>query len=411
MKKIFFAFFLISSLAHAGGFQITSLSQRSNAMGGCSMALPPEVGHVYFNPGAFAFVKQKCFYIGTSLIIPSTEYVAPAPSTYSARTVNQVFTPFGLYANYRKENSKLNFGLGIYTPFGSGTKWKDDWAGQFIIQQINLQVIFVQPTVGYQINDNIGVGLGVVYSFGNVLLRQAIPVQDVYAVGSAKLQGKANGFGFNAGVYYQGMSCKDPCGKKLRAGLSYRSGVNMKAKNGTATFSVPSSLANYFPNTTFNGNIKLPALLNLGVGYSFSEKIFLTAEINYAFWSVFDSLKFDYAQNTTKLLDTRTPRLYKNSMTYRVGFCYKKNEKIKLMAGMDYDVTPAHADYITPDLPDANRFGISGGISYTHNKVELLFALEYIKTGAHFGNNAEANFSGTYQTKAIVPGVGISYKF
>lgn len=299
--------------------------------------------------------KRFVFSGGTTLLFPRVVYQEPSPGIYSESMVHNVGTPFTIYANWNSEKvSALSIGIGIYTPFGSRAQWPDDWKGQFLIREINLKTIFIQPTVSWQINECIGLGLGFVYATGSFGLRKGVPVQNASAeYGEGKLSGAAKGIGFNAGIYFKAK-------ENWSAGLSYRSSVNVEVKNGEAQFTVAPSLAEYFPATTFSTAIKLPAVLSGGLGYSISKWKF-AADINVIGWHTYDTLRIDFATNTDKLADVNDPRCYKDVFIVRAGAQFQITDHIELLAGAYYDVSPVKDGYLTPETPDANRLGFTCG--------------------------------------------------
>lgn len=393
-------------LSSAGGFQLNLQGLRQLAMGGGGTGWTWDASTIFYNPGAIGHMDGMQAYAGVIFLSPHTRYVQAPTGNYTADAQSHLYTPFNLYVGGPlKKNNKIGLGLAIYTPFGSGIKWDDDWAGRFIIQEIQLQSIFVQPTFSYNITDKLGLGAGFVYGFGSLLLRQALPVTDANGKeGEAQLKGAAGGFGFNMGLHYR-------FSDKVQAGISYRSQVNMKVNNGKATFTVPSSLSDQFPNTTFKGGVKLPSVLSVGIGYRPLKALTLQFDINLVNWNSYDSLHFDFAQETSNLKDISQPRLYKSVMAFRIGGNYNFG-KIAVMLGGAYDPTPAHKGYISPDLPDANRIVLNGGISYRPvTKLSIIAALEYQLIGTHADSYDPAGFSGKYQAKAAIPGIGITYNF
>lgn len=411
MIKNFFALSIMSIAcvnALAGGFQLYLQGQKQIGMGGVGIALPQDNTCIFYNPGALTFCGSSQIYLAGSLIIPSVSYLQPAPGSLTYTSQAQVFTPFELYISFKsKKNPRLAGGVGVYTPFGSGLKWPDDWAGRFVIQEIELQSVFVQPTISYQISSHFGIGLGGVYAFGNVLLRQSIPAADQSTndFGEGQLKGNASGFGFNVGVYYK-------ANDKISAGLTFRSSVAMKVKDGSATFSAPSAVDSLFPNTSFTSSLPLPANLNAGIAVKATEKLTISVDVNYVFWSSYDSLIFIYGKNTSLLVNTRTPRLYQNKPVFRLGAMYKFNEHWTVRAGGYYDPTPVRDGYVTPELPDANRMSGSIGASYYFSeKFQIDASSEFLTTVKRLGADNSAGFTGTYQTKAAVPGIGFSYRF
>jgi long-chain fatty acid transport protein len=398
--------FLLTLRALAGGFQLNLQGLRQLAMGGGGTGWTWDASTIFYNPGGITHMNGMQAYAGVIFLSPHTRYVQTPTGNYTADAQSHLYTPFNVYVGGPlKKNSKIGLGLAVYTPFGSGIKWDDDWAGRYVIQEIQLQSIFVQPTVSYGITDKLSAGVGFIYGFGSILLRQALPVADANGnEGEAKLQGAAGGFGFNAGLHYR-------FSPKVQAGISYRSQVNMKVNNGKATFTVPSSLAGQFPNTTFKSGVKLPSVLSVGVGVRPVKALTLQFDVNYVGWKSYDSLGFDFAQETDNLKDNKQPRLYKSVAAFRLGANYSFG-KLAVMLGGAYDPTPAHDGYISPDLPDANRIVLNGGLSYSPmSKLNIIVALEYQVIGDHVASYDPANFSGKYQAKAAIPGIGITYDF
>jgi len=390
----------------AGGFQLNLQGQKQTGMAHTGTGLLSDASTVLFNPGGISLLDSG-FHIsaGTSLLFPRVTYLEPYPGNYSTETVHHIGTPFTFYATYKKAGSKLGFGLGVYTPFGSKQQWEDNWIGQFLIREIDLKTIFIQPTLSYALNENFSIGAGFVYATGSFGLRKGVPVQDsTGAYGEGNLNGKASGTGFNAGLYYKSNG-------GFSAGICFRSSLLAKISGGTAEFTVPNSLSSYFPSTSFNTQIRLPFVSTLGLGYS-KEKWKFAVDINYVGWSSYDSLIIDFEQNTDKLADIHSVRNYKNSFIFRVGSQYKTSEKLDLRAGVYYDMTPVQDGYLTPETPDVNKIGITAGLSYRPiSNLSIDASFLFIEGAQRSDVNLETGFAGTYKSRAFVPGVGIEYHF
>jgi long-chain fatty acid transport protein len=336
--------------------------------------------------------------------MPRTEYLEAFPGTYTAEMVHNTGTPFEFYYS-ASLNKKLYAGVGVYTPFGSRAQWDDNWKGQFIIREIDLKTIFIQPTLSWRINDHFGIGAGFVITTGSFSLRKGIPVQNLAAeYGEGNLKGNALGNGFNTGIYF--------ASGKLSAGISYRSSVNAKVDEGNATFSVPGYLEQFFPDTKFSASIKLPSVLSLGLGYKLSNKISLAADVNWVGWSSYDSLRINFETNTEKLEDISSARQYEDVFIYRLGAEYFLNNKLTFRAGFYYDISPVPDGYLTPETPDSDRIGATAGASFNlKNHFHIDVSLLYNQSQKRTDTNLETGFSGTYQTKTVIPGIGFSYMF
>jgi long-chain fatty acid transport protein len=388
----------------AQGFQVNLQGQKQQAMGSAACAAVQDASSLFYNPGSTCFLRNNSILAGVSTTFGRSAFQDSISNSVS-RTVSPVGTPFTFYSAFsvKDSTSKMKMGLGVYTPFGSGIRWEDEWTGRFALTSIKLLSIFIQPTISYRINNQIGIGAGFIFATGSVTLKKDIPVVDANGTyGNATLQGSANGSGFNTGVYFTP-------NEKLSFGLSYRSQVNMNVDNGSAEFQVPSSLEANFPNGNFTSSLPLPSVLTAGFALKLKEKILIAGDVNYVGWSAYKALEFDYEKNTSSLKDTRSERNYKNTFAFRAGVQYRKDDKIFLRGGLSYVISPVQAGYVTPETPDATRLNVAGGFSYIINKkisVDASFTYQRLKRA---DTNLETQLSGTYKTFVYIPGIGLVY--
>lgn len=411
MKKIYLfiiTFALISIQMIAGGFQVNLQGQKQTGMGHTGTGLLLDNASILFNPGAVSFLDSlRGISFGSSFIFARTTYLEPYPGIYTSHIEKHTGTPITLYAVYKfNKAAKWNIGLGIYTPFGSKVQWPDDWKGQALIREIDLQTIFIQPTASFKVNDHIGIGLGLIYATGDFSLRKAVPIQDSTGhYGEGNLKGKASGYGFNAGLYIK-------VNEKLSFGLDYRSQVSVKVDGGNADFTVPSSVEQYFPQTSFSTQLNLPQNISAGIGYVIDPKLKLAFDVNFIGWKSYDSLIIDFAENTDKLKDIHSARMYQNTFIYRIGAQYQLKEKWSIRMGGYFDTSPVKAGYLTPETPDANKIGITFGTTFNvTKKVHIDASLLYIEGMKRTDTNLETDFGGTYKSKAVVPGISLEYIF
>lgn len=406
MRKIFTLFLLLSFVGYqsiAGGYQVRLQGQKQTGIGLIGSPFAFGASSIFYNPGSLSFMKDKySFSGGVSPIFANITYRAK-DSDYQARTDNPMGTPLYFYAA-GKVLDDLAIGIGVYTPFGSSVKWDPNWNGRNLVQDIALKTIFYQPTVSYGINDKFGIGAGLVIATGSVDLSRSVPSP---VNGQFNMQGNTTAMGFNVGVYFKPTD-------EFSLGIDYRSQVTMKIEDGDTKFTeIPAALSSSFPASgKFSAELPLPANLDVGLSYKLSDKFTIAAEINYIFWSAYDSLNIDFKENNDLLADSKNPREYSNTMIFRLGGEYQVSEKLIVRAGGYYDPTPTDANYFTPETVSLNTLAFTLGLSYMPVK-GLSIDLSYLQLhGMESDKNYEpGNFGGTYKALTMIPGIGVSYNF
>jgi long-chain fatty acid transport protein len=403
-KLLLLAFALLPVLAFSQGFQVNLEGQKQIGMGHTGTGLVQDGASLFFNPGAVVMLPENYVQAGISPLIFQSVF-NPSGSSAQYHTANKVATPFSFYAAIGPKSSRWKAGLAIYTPFGGLTDWGNSWTGKYSLESLNLKAFYFQPTLSVKVAKNLSIGAGFVYARGTVDLTQAIPLSGANGQdGQGELKGSGNGYGYNAGIYYK------PA-ETFTVGLTYRSKVKTTINKGDAIFVVPGSLQSNFPQpNTFSASIPLPATTTLGFGIYPTKKLTLAFDVNYINWSVYKNLDFDYASNTAVLQDSHSPRNYKNAFTLRAGGQYKVDSKFDVRAGGGYASTAVRDGYVTPEVPDANRIFLTGGLGYhaaQHLDVDLSFEFEHLM--ARTQTNMQTQLSGTFKTNVYIPGISLVY--
>ena len=402
-NKLFFlsVLSLWAATAFSGGYQVRLQGQKQTGIGLIGTPFAWDASSIFYNPGALA-LYDSTFSIsaGFSGIMSNHSYQKMG-TNYQAHTDNPLGTPFYGYFSAKIKNV-VAVGVGVYTPFGSSAKWGDSWNGRYLIQDIDLSAIYIQPTVAYQYKDKFGIGAGFVYAIGNVEINKALPYSED---SQAHLSGKARNFGFNVGVFFKPV-------EKLSIGVDYRSQITMKLEDGDATFTVPSALSTTIPaKNKFNAELPLPGNLDFGIAYAFNDKFLLAAEVNWIMWNTYKSLDFTFAENG-EVLNSSNPREYKDSWIPRIGAEFKPSKAFAFRAGIYYDPTPTNEKYFTPETVSLNTVAFTLGL--TINPVKGLdIDISYLELhGLQADKSYEpANFAGTYKTMTSIPGIGLHYRF
>ena len=395
-----------ASLTFGAGFQVGSQGVRQLSMGGSGTPMIWDASTIFYNPAGLSRLKGMQAIGSVQFLNVNTKWVETPIQSNEASTKSEWFTPFNVYfGGSLRSHDRLGVGIGVYTPFGNGMTWENNWPGRYLVQSIAMQTIFFQPTISYRISDVVSVGAGFIYGVGKLKMSRAIPLQDASgADGSAKLDGNGKGVGLNFGVHIKATEA-------LQFGISYRSQVNMEF-DGDANFSVPLSLSPEFPAMGFQSDIPLPQVLSLGAAIKPWDKLTIQAEANFTGWKVFDSLGFRFDQQTGAVQDGKSARHYKNTWTFRLGGLLQASGRVQLMAGAMWDPTPVTDGFVSPDLPDSDRWSLTGGLTVkATDDLTILGGVEFGTSTTRDAQFLPDNFNGRYAAKAFTANIGVSYDF
>ena len=394
----------LPAVTFAQGFQVNVAGQKQIGMGHTGTGLVQDGASIFFNPGAVVLLPDNVVQAGISPLFFKSAF-NPSGNNDVYDSKSKVATPFSAYAVFGPKNSWWKAGLGIYTPFGGLVDWGNNWEGKYSLESLDLKAINFQPTVSFKLNKFLSIGGGFVYTRGSVDLTRALPLSTTTgADGQAQLKGSGNGYGYNLGAFIK-------TNTGLDIGLNYRSKVTPTIKNGDAIFTVPPSLQANFPQpNTFRASLPLPATSSIGLGYHPNQKWLFALDVNFVKWDVYKALAFDYASNTATLQDTYSPRNYKNTFSYRGGVQYSLPEKWAFRLGGGYITKAAQDGYVTPEVPDANRYYFTGGLGYKAAKnFDVDVSFEYERLLSRTQTNIESQLSGTFKTNVYIPGISLAY--
>jgi len=390
-------------LANAGGFQVNLQGNKQTGMGHLGSSFYLGASSAYFNPAMMGLGDQKFnIEFGASAIIGTVAF-QDQQSGITETTDNPVGTPFYLYSTY-EISEKLTAGLAIYTPFGNAVEWGEDWSGNNLIQDISLIAVYIQPTLSYQISEKLSVGAGFTYVIGGVDINRALPAP-IGNDNSVNLSGDATGTGYNVGLHYQAT-------EKLSVGFSYRSQVDIDLEEGDANFSVDPALTTSFPDQGFTSTLPLPSTTTLGIAYQVNEKLLLSVEASLVDWDAYESLDFDFDNNTASLEDSENPRNYESQIIYRLGAQYAVKENFRVRAGAYYDPSPIQDEFFNPETPNTDNLGLTLGFSWdASEKFTVDASFLHIYGFERESEYQPENFGGKYKARSYIPGIGLNYKF
>ncbi len=399
--------------ANAGGYRVATQGQKALAMGHTGVAMSESAEVIFFNPGALTQLEaDRDFTGGLTLLANETIYQSEATLT-EEETDNPLGTPINAYYASRISD-ELSWGIGIYTPYGNRVEWPTDWDGSHLVNNIELGAIYIQPTIGYQINESTSIGFGPNLVIGAVDFNRNLTTSLTDASGNRSNvtieAANLTEWGFNVGILHK-------LNDRLSVGASYRSEVIVEASGEDAEFSdVPVALQGTFPaEAEFDAELPLPAELTVGIVFQYSDKLTLAFDVNRTYWDVFDELLVEFDTG----LVSANPRLYEDANIYRFGAQYRYNDKWTFRGGIYFDDSPIPDGSFEPITPRGDSIGYTGGVTYRHSKnleidVAVLiltfddedYSYDYYEEGGF-----TIPFTGQYDSAANSIGFGLTYRY
>ena len=421
------AMLAISGNAAASAFALIEQgSGAGNAYAG-GAAGAEDATTIWFNPAGMSRLKGNQVTVAASSINLSSKFSDSGSTGAALQTAggnggdagSTVLVP-NTYMVTEMEPA-LHFGLGIFVPFGLQTEYTPNWIGRFQAIKSKIQTVNLNPSVSYQMNDNVSLGLGASYQHISGDLTSAVnysaaafgtaayPFVGANSEGVSSITGSDSAWGYNLGVLISVMP-------NARLGLSYRSKIKYTL-NGTINFSgVPAALAS--SPALANGGVTMPITMpdtfSISGFHQVSDKWDFMADATWTGWSAVQQLVISRTDGT--VVQT-TPEHWKNTWRVAVGATYHYSEQWLSRVGAAYDQTPVPDAYRTARIPDSNRTWLTLGGQYQSSpsgKFDFGYAHLFMNNASIASNQTAAgagDLVGTYSNSVDILSVQYAYSF
>ena len=355
----------LAATGYGAGFALYEGSARGNALGGALTAQADDPSALFYNPAGITQLEGKQFMAGLTFIAPSTEVTVLTPAgEVATETEANLWTPPHLYGTWQM-NDRLWLGLGMYSRFGLGTEFDENWPGRYNSYKAFIQTLSFNPNVAFKVNDNLSLAAGVSAMWFDLDLRRKL--QNTTLPGGPdldfKLCGDSIGYGLNAGARFAPT-------KKLAFGVAYQSEVKQEVE-GDASVGSPLGAK----KGDAEGDVTLPDMVFLGMAVKPLDK--LTVEVGAARtgWSSYDQLAIDLDPTLLGLPSIVSPKQWEDVWRYQLGAEYALTEVWTLRAGYTYDEEPGPSsttDYLVP-ANDRNLYSVGVGYQWKGWQLDLSY--------------------------------------
>ncbi len=492
MKKLIFVpllmgllIFGFTSTSQASGIAVSAAGVRAVALGGAYRALSGDWSGGYWNPagltqvrnwnigGSISFItpqaKVKLYpYQGHRLFGFAYNEATSKPKTFVIPNVGAVKTL----------SSGLSVGLGVFVPFGLGSTWdlynpvpgfgnKEDYPKYDNLS--DMQVLDFHLSLAYPLTEKLSLGAG----FG--VLHTSLSMEQTSVTKIASLNPMLAPLAIAPHEHFPAQQKLDVSGLSYAAsfGLQFKPSdkftLGLAARYYTDVTLKGSIVADaYFPfdqgalntlkqlhaakamsdadyavaSTLFSGtkqqiinqdNIEavMPLPLNLGGGVAIrpTEKLLLTADVDFTQWSVWDkidikdSLLVKIHGGVVSKMKTELKENWSDGIRFGVGLEYTlmQTEDKHLVYRMGYyrDPSPIPDSSIGPGIPDITvKNSVNAGFGYTFGKITVHAAYTHIfipdrdvENWVLEPNGNNENWAGHYKVTDNEVHIGVDYNF
>lgn len=426
-----------ASTAHAAGFMLTEQSAGSlgRAYAGAGVD-GTDLSGVYYNPATMVLHKGTAFQAGFVGIGLNLDYVGEDVNgnevTANGRNKSQAI-PHGYFVH--QINDKVWFGLGMTVPFGMGTEYDDDWAGNQHGISATILTFDLNPNFAFKLSEkfSVGVGASIQYAAADLKIRKNITGDAnkvLTVIGSQSLAKDASvrseidadsiAWGWNIGMMWSPL-------ENLRFGVSYRSKIQHDAEGDltidqlSATSTEGADLSQIlggalsqiraYGDMDGSASVTAPAWAMASVAWDVNDLVSLYGTFRWTDWSSFDELKIDGNGETKSTI----PNKWRDTYLGSIGMDLRLTDWWTLRGGIAYESSPiANPQYRTAIIPDADRwwFAIGSSFKWSDNfQTDVSFAHLH---GVHERNlyDSNGNKEGRFRRlDAYLLGLQMVYKF
>jgi long-chain fatty acid transport protein len=348
---LFFFFFLafVPGKTWAGGLYIIEYNTPSMGVAGAGAeAVAADASTAWHNAAGMTMVEGRELMVGAGLIYSTVKF-DPDPSTPvpggdggDAGDAAPLLSAF--YVHSLSEKWTLGISLGSLS--GAAIDYNDDWAGRFLVQEVELISVSAMPAIAYRVNDWLSVGGGVLVTYGKLDMTIAALPPPAPGNGQVEIEDADDvAVAFQLGTLFR-------LSERARLGIMYRSEIEMELGGDVKINPVGIQAG-------IDTTLPLAQTVRAGVYFDLSEKVALLSTVAWEDWS---SLENQFI--STQRGSANIPRNWDDTWHVSGGIHYRLFPDWLLQAGIAYDSSPVDPEDRTPDLPIDRQWRFSLGAQH-----------------------------------------------
>lgn len=356
-----------ANYAHGAGYYLPNQDAYATARGNAFVATADNPSAIHYNPAGLVQLDRPELSMGVYSIELGKDATIGGQD-YGAQNRWQ-FVPHLYYAH--PVNDDLVLGLGLNSPFGLGTEWGDDTPFRTITTDGLLEFITLTVAAGYQINDQLSIGLGLSLNRADLTLDQGITPRP--STDNFRFEGDSLTPSASISALYQPSECHS-FGAIFALGTD--STLDGRASTGGTSLG----------EATFD--FMTPNRAAIGYSYRPSPGWNIEANIEWLDWDSLNSLTLDSVLGSNPI-----PFNWESSFIYEVGISYRTETGYTFSAGYDFNSNAQPDAYYNPAVGDGDRHYINAGVGRDLENWSWNIAYQY-GFSSHSVTDAFANLAG-----------------
>ena len=268
------------------------------------------------------------------------------------------------YASWQL-NDSLWLGLGVFSRFGLGNSYDQNWTGRYNLYSVNLQTISAVPTLAWKINDIFSVSAGLEIMNINLTTEQKYPsmMGGMIPENDIEVQGSGWGVGGHFGLHAR-------LNDEWSIGLAYKTQVTANVYGEAKYDRHLTGITNKFDDCDAHGTVQLPDSLALGVAYKPLDNLSFEVGAVWTRWSTYNSLNI-YMDNGSNSISHKN---WSDGWNFNASVEYKPLDWWSLRAGFWYETPVINEDHSDFMVPSNGRTALTLGTGVEWNDFTIDFA-------------------------------------
>jgi long-chain fatty acid transport protein len=346
----------ISSIAKGGGIEVPMQDARAAGEADAFTAQADDPAAIFYNPAGLTQITGTQASVGAYFLQPYFHFTSTSGQTQSMDLPS--ILPH-VYVESDLGTKNLRIGFGVNDVFGINEDWGNTGPLRTLVDQAQLSVINLAPTVAYQLNEHFSLGMALNVYYGNIYLqRNVVLAPPPVPEGQFHYRGQAWNVGVTPSVMWK-------INEHHQIGVYYRSPFTLNfAGDARLTTAVMPQIA-----ADANTHLELPQSVGAGYAWHPSDQLTVEGDVIWTDWATLQSLSFE--SGNPFFNGQAIPANWQSGWTFRAGTQYWFDKHWAIRGGYAFSQTSVPQETFSPIVPDSNYHLFALGLGYSADRWAL----------------------------------------